>query len=227
MGLGPGKRGVSMKVFLAYPNKLVADGLACLVNSSTDLEVAGSCRDRESSYEQIRTIQPDVIVISSALFEGDRETAIKQIREAAPAAGLLVVSAWPSRDEFLWVMEGGVAGYMTIDCSGRDFVEALRKVGIGEVVVKGIDSRAPAANSVDKDQQSSKLMNLTPREKEILSLLSQGFSNKQIAENLYVSEHTVRTHVQNLRGKLNVRSKFQAAMVLMQAGGRTASSMRF
>lgn len=207
-----------MKVLLAYPNKLVGDGMNCLLSSAVGVESITVCYDAEGAIVQAETYEPDVIAISSALFAEDKDSYFRQLRQACPGANILVISPSPSRAEFLWTMESGVSGYISLDLTGTQFVEAVTKVAAGEVVLSGVDHKATIEESdPERDQQARRLSNLTPREKEILALLSHGFSNRQIAEDLFVSEHTVRTHVQNLRSKLNVRSKFQAAMLLMQA----------
>lgn len=215
-----------MKVVLAYPNRLVADGLKCLISSQEGVEVVATCTDPASVAEAVGRYRPDSLVVHVSFIDTDRPGYIKAINAMWAPTTVVAISPWPSREEFLWVIEAGVGGYVGIDISSSQFLDAIRKVSAGEVVISGIEQKSPESSPSD-GAQVAKLMNLTPREKEILGLLSHGFSNKQIAEDLYLSEHTVRTHVQNLRSKLNVRSKFQAAMLLMQSGNRATNGIKF
>ncbi|MCA1839386.1 MAG: LuxR C-terminal-related transcriptional regulator [Actinomycetota bacterium] len=218
-----------MKVLLAYPSKMVADGLSCLLSSATSVESVDHAYDRDTAIERMRLDKPTVVVVHCSFLGADKQDYVRLLKAAGPESSIIVLANSASKDEFLNLMEAGASGYIGLDCTGSQFVEGVLKVGNGEVAIFGIDAKSRTKAAEAGDSRSTKLENLTPREKEILGLLSHGFSNKQIAENLYVSEHTVRTHVQNLRSKLNVRSKFQAAMLLMQAGqgSANASSMRF
>lgn len=214
-----------MKVLLAYPNKLVADGLRCLLNSQGDSEVVGMYSEADAVSAAAAELGPDVVVLHASFLGTNGRDYLEALRQNA--SHILIVSNSASREEFLWVIESGANGYISIEGSGAQFVEAVQQVSRGEMAMYGVDQKPAISDGAKADQKSTRLANLTPREKEILGLLAHGFSNRQIAENLYVSEHTVRTHVQNLRSKLNVRSKFQAAMVLMQAGSPAVSGMRF
>lgn len=213
-----------MKVLIAYPNRLVGEGMSCLLSSVSEVSITTSF-DAETTVTEAQAYQPDVIALSSYFLNEDGY--FKRLRQSWQDANVLVISARPSRDEFLFTMQAGVSGYISLDSTGAQFVEAVKKVAAGEVVLYGVEGR-PSIDEGDPERelQAQRLSNLTPREKEILDLLSHGFSNRQIAENLFVSEHTVRTHVQNLRSKLNVRSKFQAAMLLMNSGTTMTSGMR-
>lgn len=212
-----------MRVLIAHPYKLLADALSCLLSSQDDVEIVGICADASRLPEEVGRLRPDAVVLFAGFLDPGEEGLIRAVREASESSGVVVVSNGAAGKESVWVFEAGASGCLGLDCSGTQFIDALRRVAAGEVVLLGVD-RKPAGNgspnglTPNDRQASSRFKNLTSREREVLALLSRGFSNREIAESLFVSQHTVRTHVQNLRAKLDVRSKFQAAMLVMQAG---------
>lgn len=213
-----------MRVLIAHPYKLLADALSCLLSSQDDVEIVGICADASRLPEEVGRLRPDAVVLFAGFLDPGEEGLIRAVREASESSGVVVVSNGAAGKESVWVFEAGASGCLGLDCSGIQFIDALRRVVAGEVVLLGVD-RKPAGGNGSPDglapndpQASSRLKSLTSREREVLALLSRGFSNREIAESLFLSHHTVRTHVQNLRAKLDVRSKFQAAMLVMQAG---------
>lgn len=209
-----------MRVLVASAHRLVGDALACVLTSEEDVEVVGVCHSGEGTLEEARRLRPDVIVMSAAFPDRGGAELIEEVR-AVSEAGVLVMSNG-SAEEFVWALNAGASGYLGPGCRSTELVEMVRKVRDGQVVVGGVERSAAFSGNGDgrgepDPKRTAVLSTLTPREREVLSLLSRGFSNRRIAECLYVSEHTIRTHVQNLRSKLNVRSKFEAAVLAMHA----------
>lgn len=210
-----------MRVLVAHPQELMADALACLLScEGREMEVVARCVSGGETVEKASRLRPEVVVMAPAFSDMEGAEVIRAVRERDSGSAVLVVATAAS-GEFLWLLEAGATGYMSLECSPEQFIETVGKVAKGEIAVCGVDRNATGSpngrQKVDAERLAA-LVQLTPREREVLEQLSRGFSNRQIAENLFVSEHTVRTHVQNLRSKLNVRSKFQAAMLVMQAG---------
>lgn len=224
-----------MKLIVAHPYRLIGDALKCILSSQDSFEIDGVFQSIDDVITRVSSDAPSVdAIVVSGLLVGSQSDAIKAIKQIDPAIGILVVSTVPRSDELLKLLEIGASGYVSLDSTAFQLVDSVRKVAAGEVVLCGIDRNAlkaaPEQATGPTDARASAVESLTPREREVLSLLSRGFSNRQIADSLFLSEHTVRTHVQNLRGKLNVRSKFEAAMLAMRSTSTAApatSQMRF
>lgn len=219
-----------MKVLIATSHRLLSEGISCLLSNSDDIEVGGLYRTAEELLAQTAVPSPDAIIMMGKLPDCDGAELIAQVKQTYSAAAILVVSPATGGD-FVWALDAGAAGYIGPECSASDFVKAVRRVISGEAVVSGVDRRSMETEpQVTEDPKiAAAMISLTPREKEVLNLLSHGLSNRQIAKDLFLSEHTIRTHVQNLRSKLNVRSKFQAAVLAMQVapGHQTQSLSQF
>lgn len=218
-----------MRILVVHPLHMIADALACVLSAEPEFEVE-SCYDRDTAIEKAGTTSPDTIVIGGVFPEIEIAKFATSLKEKANNAGVIVVTQAPKSNELIAILDAGVEGYVTYDCATSDLVEAVTKVQNGEVVLRGIERTALGARQNGSDEKGNRRMPveaLTPREREVLDLLSEGFSNRQIAETLYVSEHTVRTHIQNLRMKLNVRSKFEAAMWAMKSGSGPTNKIRF
>lgn len=219
-----------MKILVVHPLRLIADALGCVLSTEPGFEVVGTCYDKDTAIEKAKTFRPDTIVVGGVFPEFEIAKFAAALKEQLGNPGVIVVSQAPKSTELIAVLDAGVEGYVTYDCGKTDLVEAILKIGHGEVVLRGIERTALGTRQNGHDEKGGRRMPveaLTPREREVLDLLSEGFSNKQIAETLYVSEHTVRTHIQNLRTKLNVRSKFEAAMWAMKSGAGPVSRIRF
>ena len=222
-----------MKVLVAHPHRLVGGGLACILAAQGKYEVISICTTTEDAAAKAAENSPAIVVTSGLFIETGSDSYVTSLKDAAPSTGIIVVSSPPSSEDLSRLLALGISGYVSIDSSTAQLIDAVRRVSAGEIVLSGIERKAMTATSEASAGQSRKVPveKLTPREREVLQLLSQGFSNRQIAEDLYLSEHTVRTHVQNLRSKLNVRSKFEAAMISMRSGGveelASRNAMRF
>ena len=209
-----------MRVLVSHPHRLFSEALMRSLQATEGIESIESCSIDDLSSTTADQ-WPDVLVISGRTFVTIKDEIVERL--AGRKVGFLVISSSPDPDELATALKAGATGYIGIDCSWKQLSDAIAKVGAGEVVVAGVDRSvfdSGAENPQGPTISEQRVMNtLTPREREVLNLLSKGFSNRQIAEDLFLSEHTVRTHVQNLRGKLNVRSKFQAAVLAMHAAG--------
>lgn len=225
-----------MKVLVCSAQRLIGEALCSVLAGHEEVEATSACWGDETQIAQrLRESDPDIFVISGAFGDVRLRAIIEAVKKESPETAILVVAGGNSPDEFLWVLKIGVAGYITLECSVTQLLQAITKIERGEMVVSGVErknseSRGHGTINEVQNGNAAALASLTPRENEILQMLSRGLSNRQIAETLYVSEHTVRTHIQNLRSKLNVRSKFQAAVLAMQAGiswGGVRDGMRF
>lgn len=185
--------------------------MTVIATASATPEMLASARER----------RPDVLVLGP-LADSSRRDATRAVKEATPASAVVVLAEEQETEDFVPAMEAGASGYLTTSCSAAQLADAALRVAEGEIVVLGVGrGRAAAAPNGDGDRTP---VVLTSREREIMRLICAGRSNQQIARELFISAHTVRTHIQNIRVKLNVRSKLEAALITLN--GPAASAVR-
>lgn len=211
-----------MKVLVAHPQRLTGQALTAALSEGSQNEVVQVICQPDTLIDSVVAIGGEVLVLSAGYGPDLVKGGIEAFGATSVDSSSLILSHGNISEEIGWALQAGGSGYVSLECTTEQLQEAIRKAASGELVVFGVDRRrlepVQAAEPLDAAQISgaAAMGSLTPREREVLSLLSKGFSNRQIADDLYLSEHTVRTHVQNLRSKLNVRSKFQAAVLAMQ-----------
>lgn len=204
----------TIRVTVAHTQPLIADTLVGALRTA-GIQVAGVATTGREAVEQISRLAPDVLV--TGRFEDVRPADLTAAGKDRTA--VLMVNGRSSADDLAAALEAGIGGYLTTSCSATQLIEAVRRVAAGEVVVLGVDGR----RSFDGGARAAApgRLPLTPREMEILRLICEGNSNADIARALYISHHTVRTHVQNIRAKLKVRSKLEAAIALLKPEAST------
>jgi two-component system NarL family response regulator len=201
---------MTTRVLVAHQHALLADALATMLAGAPDVDVVGVARGATHALEASRLARPDVVVAGSV-------PGLELSEVVASGAAVLVVADEPSTADVLRAMDAGVTGYLTMTCSAQQLADAVWRVAAGEVVVLGVEGRAQAPRPIAVPiAADAALVDLTPREREILTRICAGRSNREIAKELFISQHTVRTHVQNIRSKLKVGSKLEAALMAVR-----------
>lgn len=198
------------RVLIVDDHPVFRDGLAGLLATLPDVEIAGSVGTAPDALDAVHRFTPDVVLMDLNLPGGSGVEATRQIVAAAPSVAVLVVTMVDDDDSVLAALRAGARGYVLKGASAEEISAAVRTVATGGAVFgAAIATRlaappppqAPAADST-----------LTPREAEVLSLLADGHSNKQIARTLGVSLKTVQNHVSRILDKLQAADRTQAAL---------------
>lgn len=205
-----------IRVLIVDNQQLFTEALRNLLDLEPDIEVVGEAYDGASGLEMISEVRPDVAVVDLRMpgLNGI-EVAQRVKNEIAPQVRIVILTA-TEEDEFLTrAVEVGVEGYLTKDIAMETLASAIRRVVAGETVVPPNRLKHLLRNLANPDRKDAKsgvsmASYLTDREKEVLSLLVAGKSNQNIADELYISSNTVRTHIQNILSKLSVHSKLEA-----------------
>ncbi|MCB0215581.1 MAG: response regulator transcription factor, partial [Chloroflexi bacterium] len=200
-----------IRVFLCDDHAIVRQGIRALLTTEPDLEVVGEAADGAEALAALEAAAPDVILMDLAMPRMDGIEAIGRIKAAWPEARILVLTSFASDDKVFPAIKAGALGYLLKDSGPEALVQAIRQVHHGESSLHPAIARKlleelsrPAAEAAMPDP-------LTARELEVLRLIARGLSNQQIAGQLTISDATVRTHVSNILGKLQLASRTQAA----------------
>lgn len=211
--------GSKIRVFLADDHAVVRKGLETLIDTRDDMEVVGVASDGEEAVQQVAQLQPDVILLDIQMPRKTGVEAIGLIKAANPDARILVLTSFSEDETVFGAIRAGALGYVLKDSLPRELIQAIRNVHEGrsflhpDIALRVIQelSRPPANRPLTEEP-------LTEREVEVLKLVARGLSNQTIAEQLVVSERTVRTHISNILGKLHLANRTQAALYALRQG---------
>lgn len=182
------------------------------------MEVAGEASDGIQAVEMAHSLRPDVILLDLVMPRKGGLEAIREIKEQNPQARILVLTSFSEDENVYAAIKAGAQGYLMKDASPQDILAAIREVHRGEPSM----DPSIAQKLMRELQRSSGLPPseepLTEREVEVLKLLAQGLQNKEIAEELVISERTVSTHVSNILSKLHLANRTQAALYALKEG---------
>jgi DNA-binding NarL/FixJ family response regulator len=192
---------VTIRVLVADDHPVVRHGLCTMLEIEDDIVVVGRAADGEEAVAQAAETHPDIILMDVQMPNLDGIEAMRRIREADPEARVIVLTTYRDEDYIFPSLRAGARGYLLKDASREELADAIRAVHRGESLLD--PQIADQARSRD---------GLTARELEVLELMAQQHSNSQIAEKLYVSENTVKTHVSNILAKLGCNDRAAAVL---------------
>jgi DNA-binding NarL/FixJ family response regulator len=198
---------MSIRVFVLDDHELVRTGLRTLLEAEEDLEVVGEAATAEEGLRLIREIEPDV-----AILDGNGIEVCREVQSAMPHVRCLMLTSYSDDDALFSSIMAGASGYVLKEVGGGDLLGDIRRVS------QGMSLLDPALTQelfdrLRKDQEAqSKLTVLTPQERKVLELIALGQSNRQIAEQLFLAEATVKNYVSSLLSKLGMRRRTEAAV---------------
>jgi len=199
---------MGIRVFLVEDHTILRDGLRSLVENTADMQVAGEAAEGRSAVRLIKEISPDVVIMDVTLPELNGIEATRQVVANAPGVKVIGLSVHADQRFVAGMLQSGAAGYLLKDCAFEELVGAIRIVmagrtylgtGVADVVVGDYTRRL-------KEPDSSAFTCISPREREVLQLLAEGRSAKQIAGKLHVSVKTIETHRGQIMRKLDIHS---------------------
>lgn len=208
-----------IRVLLTDDHAIVRKGVRALLATEQNIEVVGEACSGVEAVAQAEVLHPDVILMDLVMPELDGIEATRQITTKLPGVHILVLTSFAADEKVFPAIKAGALGYLLKDSSPEELVGAIRKVHRGEPSLEpSIARKVLMELSHPPKQQPLTADPLTEREFDVLRLLAQGCSNKDIAVKLSVSELTVRTHVSNILSKLHLASRTQAALYALQKG---------
>jgi DNA-binding NarL/FixJ family response regulator len=201
---------MTVKVLVADDQAVVRDGLALLLSTAPDIQVVGVASDGAEAVELALREQPDVALLDLRMPNLDGVGATRALAEQAPGVRVLILTTYADDEAVLPALRAGAAGYLTKDTTGEALFAAIREVAAGRTVLDAAVQarlvallREPAAPA----PAEKPLEDLTPRELDVVRLVAEGLSNRQIARRLFVGEATVKTHLNHVLAKLDVEGR--------------------
>jgi len=208
----------NIRVLIVDDHAIVREGQRALIDTEPGMVVVGEAKDGAEAIELAGTLLPDVILMDLHMPRKDGFEAIGEIKTENPEARILVLTSFTEDERVFAAIKAGAQGYLLKDSSPDEILAAIRQVHQGETSMHP----SIAEKLMREIQRSSNLKPtvdpLTEREVEILKLLAQGMPNQEIAEQLVISERTVRTHVTNILSKLHLANRTQAALYALREG---------
>jgi NarL family two-component system response regulator LiaR len=216
-----------IRILLAEDHALVREGTRELLDREDDLQVVAEAGDGEEAVRLATNQRPDVVLMDIAMPKLDGIEATKRIKAIHPAITVLVLTAYDDDQYIFALLEAGAAGYLLKDVHTDELIKAIRAVYAGESVLHPTIARKVVnrfAQPTDKRREEGfrqAVEQLTERELEVLKLAARGMTNRQIANALALSIHTVQTHLSNTFGKLGVGSRTEAVLYGLRKGWLT------
>jgi len=207
----------TIRVFLVDDHAVVLDGLSELLGSVPGLEVIGTATTAAQALARIPAAAPDVAVLDVQLPDGNGVDVCRDIRSLVPQTYCLMLTSHDDHDAVVASVLAGASGYVLKEVRTAGLVDAIRQVAMGRslidptVIARVMDQVRTSSSSDDK------LGDLTPREREVLDLMTDGLTNRQIGERMFLSEKTVKNYVSSILGKLGIERRSQAAVVGAEA----------
>lgn len=214
-----------IRVLIADDHHVVRRGLLFFLKTQKDMDVVGEATNGKEAVELTAKLKPDVVLMDLVMPIMDGIQATKKIKAQHPQTQVLMLTSFSDRDHVIPAIEAGAAGYQLKDIEPDELVESIRKLMRGENTLHPQATSQLMKVREPHVEPPHKLYPLTPREQDVLSELTKGKSNKEIASSLFVTEKTVKTHISNIFSKLLVQDRTQAALYAVKHGLTEPSSL--
>lgn len=211
---------VLVRVFLLDDHEVVRRGVRDLLEAAGDLEVVGEAGTADEALRRVPATRPDVAVLDVRLPDGSGIDVCRELRAANPELRCLMLTSFNEDEALLDAIVAGASGYVLKEVRGGDIVESVRRVARGETLLDPLATARVIERLRNPPETDDPLAALSPQERRILTLLADGLTNRQIAEQMYLAEKTVKNYVSNLLAKLGMDRRTQAAVYAARLADR-------
>jgi two-component system, NarL family, response regulator DevR len=201
-----------IRVFLMDDHELVRRGLVDLLKSEADITVVGEAGTAAEAIRRIPSTRPDVALLDGRLPDGSGIDVCREIRSTEPRIRCVILTSFDDDEALFAAIMAGASGYLLKEVGGSNLVAGIRQVAAGHSLIDPAVTQKLLDRLRNPVKETSKLDQLTPREREILNLITDGYTNRQIGEKLYLAEKTVKNYVSILLTKLGMQRRTQAAV---------------
>ena len=206
-----------IKLMVIEDNRLLREGITAMINEQSDLKVVAALGTSENILEKINTLKPNVALLDLGLRNQNSLQIVKSVKKKSSGTKIIVMDLIPVHEEILEFVQAGVSGFILKDASVDDFLKTIRAVAAGEKVLPSnltdslFSQIVVHAVSGPKSSSLIKSVRMTKREKQVIELIADGLTNKEIAQQLNLSTYTVKSHVHNILEKLALHTRVQIA----------------
>jgi two-component system response regulator DevR len=199
-------------VFLLDDHEVVRRGLADMLEAAHGFRVVGEAGTAAEALARIPAARPDVAVLDARLPDGSGIDVCRDIRSALPEVRCLILTSYDDEDAVFAAVMAGAAGYLLKEIRGSSLIDAIRQVAEGKTLLDPAVTARLIARLRDGEPKDERLASLTVRERDVLLLIADGLTNRQIGERLFLAEKTVKNYVSGLLAKLGMERRTQAAV---------------
>ncbi len=206
-----------IRLLLVDDQSLVRDGIKAMLSLEPDLQVVGTADNGKTAIEQVEALQPDVVLMDVRMPIMDGKDATQLITQRFPKVKVIVLSTFDDDEYITESIRAGAKGYLLKDMLSEELAESIRFVhrGYSQLapgLLEKLVTQAPSSASKRSETTPTILAELTARERDVLRLIGKGATNREIAQQLIISEGTVKTYVTNLFNRLNLKNRSQLAI---------------
>jgi two-component system response regulator NreC len=210
------------RVLIADDHAIVRSGLTLLINSQPDMEVVGAAIDGKEAVDLSLELQPDIVLMDLSMPPGENGlTATKKLKEAAPEINVLILTMHDDEEYLFRVLHAGASGYILKNAEDMELIRAIQTVSQGAAYLYPSATKMLIQEFLNRVQIGEQLEDyhiLTQREQEVLSLIAQGYTNKEIAEKLVLSVKTIESHKANIMEKLHLKTRPELVRYALKKG---------
>ncbi|MDA8310470.1 MAG: response regulator transcription factor [Actinomycetota bacterium] len=214
---------MALRIFLVDDHEVVRAGLRALIESEEDLTVAGEAGTVHDALVRVPLAKPDVAILDVRLPDGSGIEVCRQIRSDHPEIACLMLTSYADDEALLAAVMAGAAGYLLKQVGGTDLLADIRKVGAGGTLLDPKLTERVLERLRRGPQEDKRLASLTAQERRILDHIAEGKTNRQIGEELFLAEKTVKNYVSNLLAKLGMERRTEAAVFATKLHERQSS----
>jgi len=197
-------------------NRLLREGIAAMVRTQPDFEVLAASADVDEALQKVREARPDIVLLDFGLDDHDSLSLTATVHAEVPAAKVIVMGLLPMHEDVANYVQAGASGFVMKDATFEEFFSTIRAVARGAQVLPHELTNSLFEQIIRNEVGGSRTrlieaVRLTARERQVVDLLGEGLSNKEIANRLHIAVHTVKSHVHNVLEKLSLRSRLEVA----------------
>ena len=207
----PAEEKSAIRVLLVDDHEVVRRGLRALLDAQDGIEVVGEAGSAKDAVRQVGFNSPDVVMMDVRLPDGSGVEATRRIRQRFPDVAVLILSSFADQEALVSSIEAGASGYLLKRVDTEAIVDAVRAVGAGESLLDPAMTEQLFNNVRDADRDDELIARLSGQERRILSRLAEGKTNREIAEEMFLAEKTVKNYVSNLLAKMGMSRRSEAA----------------
>ncbi|KJF18962.1 MULTISPECIES: response regulator transcription factor [Acidithrix] len=202
---------MAIRVFLVDDHEVVRRGLASLIDVESDIEVVGEAGGVADALARIPAVQPQVVILDVRLPDGDGIELCREIKTKSPEIGCLMLTSFSDDEALFSAILAGAAGYLLKQIRSSDLIDGIRRVHNGESLLDPAVTARVLQRLRSPEPEDDLLSKLSPQERKILNFIAEGMTNREIANEMFLAEKTVKNYVSNMLSKLGMGHRSEAA----------------